>query len=136
MAAVIIHSDFGAQENKICQYFHFSPMYLPWSAGTRCHDLHFLHLSLKPAFSHSSFTFIRKLLVPLCFLPLEWYHLLIRGCWYFSRQSWFEGRIKSYGRDFWKRTKDDRRTNVFENVKKKHIQLKEHFNWELSKYIK
>ena len=26
-------------------------------------------------------------LVPLCFLPLEWYHLHIWGCWYFSRQS-------------------------------------------------
>ena len=23
MAAVTIHSDFGAQENKICHYFHF-----------------------------------------------------------------------------------------------------------------
>ena len=29
MAAVIIHSDFGAQENKICQCFHFSFIYLP-----------------------------------------------------------------------------------------------------------
>ena len=29
MVAVIIHSDFGAQENKICHYFHFSPTFLP-----------------------------------------------------------------------------------------------------------
>ena len=29
-------------------------------------------------------------LVPLCFLPLEWCHLHIWGCWYFSRQSWFQ----------------------------------------------
>ena len=36
-----IRSDFGAQENKICQYFHFSPIYLPWSNRTRCHDLSF-----------------------------------------------------------------------------------------------
>ena len=28
-------------------------------------------------------------LVPLHFLPLEWYHLHIWGCWYFSWQSWF-----------------------------------------------
>ena len=28
MAAVTIWSDFGAQENKICHYFHFSPSYL------------------------------------------------------------------------------------------------------------
>jgi len=25
MAAVTVYSDFGAQENKICHYFHFSP---------------------------------------------------------------------------------------------------------------
>ena len=29
MPTVIIHSDLGAQENKICQCFHFFPIYLP-----------------------------------------------------------------------------------------------------------
>ena len=29
MVAVTVHSDFGAQENKICHYFHFSPTYWP-----------------------------------------------------------------------------------------------------------
>ena len=28
MAAVTIHSDFGAQEEEICQYFHIFPFYL------------------------------------------------------------------------------------------------------------
>ena len=28
--------------------------------------------------------------VPLHFLPLEWYHLHIWCCWYFSPQSWFQ----------------------------------------------
>ena len=32
--------DFGAQENKICHYFHFFS-YLPWNDGTECHDLSF-----------------------------------------------------------------------------------------------
>ena len=32
----------------------------------------------------------RGSLVPLHFLPLEWYHLHIWGCWYFSWQSWFQ----------------------------------------------
>ena len=27
MAAITIHSDFGAQENKICHCFHFLPLY-------------------------------------------------------------------------------------------------------------
>ena len=32
----------------------------------------------------------RGSLVPLHFLPLEWYHLPICGCWYFSQQPWFQ----------------------------------------------
>ena len=43
VAAVTIHSDYGAQEKKICHCFHFFPIYLPWSDGTGCHDLSFLN---------------------------------------------------------------------------------------------
>ena len=39
MASATIHSDFGAQENKICHFFHFFLFYLPWSDGTRCHGV-------------------------------------------------------------------------------------------------
>ena len=38
-----LSTDFGAQENKICHYFHFFPIYLPWSDGTEWHDLSFLN---------------------------------------------------------------------------------------------
>ena len=41
--------------------FHCFPIYLLWSNGTRCHDLVFWMLSVKPAFSLSSFTFIKRL---------------------------------------------------------------------------
>ena len=41
MAAVTIHSDFGAEENKICHCFHFCPIYLQWTDGTACHDFRF-----------------------------------------------------------------------------------------------
>ena len=41
MAAVTIHSDFGAEENKIYHCFHFF-LYLPRSDEIRCHDLSFL----------------------------------------------------------------------------------------------
>ena len=44
MAAVTVCSDFGAQENKGCHYFHCFPIYLPWSDGTRCHELSFLNV--------------------------------------------------------------------------------------------
>ena len=37
MAAVTICSDFGAQENKVCHCFHFSPLDLPWSNRTAGH---------------------------------------------------------------------------------------------------
>ena len=34
----------GAQQKKVCHYFHCFPIYLPWSDGTRCHDLNFLNV--------------------------------------------------------------------------------------------
>ena len=60
MAAVTICSDFGAQENKVCHCFHCFPI---------CHEmteldamiLVFWMLGFKPAFSLSSFTFIKRL---------------------------------------------------------------------------
>ena len=30
--------------NKVCHCFHCFPIYLPWSDGTRCHDLSFLNV--------------------------------------------------------------------------------------------
>ena len=50
MASVTICSDFGGQENKVCHCFHCFPIYLPWSDGTRCHDLRFLNVEFKPVF--------------------------------------------------------------------------------------
>ena len=41
LQSVTILSDFGAPQNKVCHCVHCFPIYLPWSAGTRCHDLHF-----------------------------------------------------------------------------------------------
>ena len=35
----------------------------------------------------------RGSLVPPCFLPLEWCHLHIWDCWYFSLKSWFQLEI-------------------------------------------
>ena len=61
MAEVSIYSYFGSQENKVCHYFHCFPNYLSWSDGTRCQDPSFWMLSFKPAFSLSSFTFIKRL---------------------------------------------------------------------------
>ena len=52
-----IHSDFGAQENKVCHSFHCFSIYLPWSGMI----LVFWMLSFKPAFSLSSFTLIKRL---------------------------------------------------------------------------
>ena len=60
VAAVTICSDFGAQENKVCHYFHFLPPSI-------CHEMMgpdgmismFCMLSFKPGFSLSSFTIKR-----------------------------------------------------------------------------
>ena len=50
MAAVTIHSDFWAQENKICHYLYFFPFYLPWSDGTICHDLSSWNVEFQASF--------------------------------------------------------------------------------------
>ena len=33
-------------QNEVCHSFHCFPIYLPWSDGTRCHDLRFLSVEL------------------------------------------------------------------------------------------
>ena len=38
--------DFGAPQNKVWHCFHCFPIYLPWSDGTRCHNLSFLNVKL------------------------------------------------------------------------------------------
>ena len=75
-------------KNLVCSCFLCFPIYLPWSDETQSHDLNFW--SVKPAFSPSSFTFIKRLFSFSCFLPLEWYHWHIWGCWNFFWQSWFQ----------------------------------------------
>ena len=60
MAAITVHSDFEAQENKAYHCFHFFPTYLPWSDGTGCYDFSFLNVDiLSPAFY--SFIFMKRL---------------------------------------------------------------------------
>ena len=61
MDVATVHSDFRAQENKICHCFYFFPFCLLWNDWTGCHHLSFLMLSFKPAFSLSSFTLIKRL---------------------------------------------------------------------------
>ena len=65
MAAVTVHSNFGAQEEEICHYFHLSPFYLSSSIGAGCHDLSFYN-SLKSSLSLSSFTFTLDGSLPCC----------------------------------------------------------------------
>ena len=61
MAAVTICSDFRAQGEEICHYFHLSPFYLPSSNGATCHDLNFfLILSFKLALSLSLFNLTER----------------------------------------------------------------------------
>ena len=69
VAAVKVHSDFGAQVNKICHCFHLIPIIFPWSDGTKCHDLCFLNI--KPVFSVSSFTLTERLFSSSLLSPLK-----------------------------------------------------------------
>ena len=76
---------------KICHCFPLFLFYLPWSDGTRCHDLCFFECWVLSQLVHSPLSLSsRGSLVPLFFLPLELYHLHIWSYWYFSWQSWFQ----------------------------------------------
>ena len=61
MAAVTIHSDFGAQENKVWHCFHCFPICLHEVMGLDAMILVFWMLSFKSTFSLSSFTFIKRI---------------------------------------------------------------------------
>ena len=50
----------------------------------------FWMLSFNPTFNSLLSPSSRGSLVPVCFLPLEWYYLHIWGYWYFSWKSWFQ----------------------------------------------
>ena len=50
IAAVNIHSDFRAQENKICHRFQLFPIYLSQSDGKGCHNLSFLNVEFQASF--------------------------------------------------------------------------------------
>ena len=87
MAAVTVYSDLILEPKKIkfVTVSTFSPSIFHEVVGLDAIILVLWTLSFKPDFSLASFTLIRSSLVPLCFIPLEWYHLHIRGCWYFSQ---------------------------------------------------
>ena len=46
------------EPKNVCHSFS---IFLAWSDGTKCHDLCFLSVEFKPAFSFSSLTFIKRL---------------------------------------------------------------------------
>ena len=64
MAAVIVCSDLGVQENKICHCFHFSPFYLLWHDEIQCHDLRFLNVVPSQLFHSLLFHPRQEALVP------------------------------------------------------------------------
>ena len=61
MAAVTICSDFGAQEEEVCHYFHLSPFICHEVMGVDAMILVFLIFSFKLALSLFYFTLIKKL---------------------------------------------------------------------------
>ena len=45
-----LSSAVNLEPKKIKSDFHFLPLYLPWSDGTGCHDLHFLNVEFQASF--------------------------------------------------------------------------------------
>ena len=71
MAAVTVHSDFRAQENKVYHCFHFSPTICHEVMGLDTMIFIFWMLSFRPVFSLSSFTFIKRLFSSSSFSALR-----------------------------------------------------------------
>ena len=89
MAAVNIHSDFGAQENKICHCFPFSPFICHEVMGLDVMILGFFNVELQASFFTLLFHPHQKILYFLFTFDIRAIHQHIWGCWYFSWQSWF-----------------------------------------------
>ena len=99
MAAVTIHNDFGAQENRVYHYFHLSPICYK-VMGIDAMIFVLLMLSFKSGFSCSSFTHIKRLfsssslsatgvvssayLRLSIFLPKILILALLHAAWYFA----------------------------------------------------
>ena len=85
------------QNMKSINVSFFFPHFLPLIDGTGCHNvkgpdvimLVFWVLSFKPAFSLSSFTFIKRLFSSSSISAVRMVSSARQGYWYFSRQSWF-----------------------------------------------
>ena len=86
-AVIMVHRDFGAQENKRCHCFHFFPSICHEVMGQDAMILVFWYCISNQLFHSPLSPSSRSSLVSLHFLTLKWYHLHIWCCWYFSRQS-------------------------------------------------
>ena len=77
-------------QKKVSHYFHCFPIYLPWSDGTRCHDLSFLNVEFSANFFTLLFHFHQEALSSSWLSAIRILLLSIWGYWYFSRQPWFQ----------------------------------------------
>ena len=68
----------------------FSPSICHVVMGSDAVVFVFWMLSFKPAFSLSSYTFIKRLFNSSSLFCYKWYHLHTWGYWYFSQKSWFQ----------------------------------------------
>ena len=100
MAAFTICSDFGTQEKNSLSLFPFFPHLFATKWWDWSHDLHFFNVEFKPAFSFSSFTFIKRLfsssllsvikVVSSAYLRLlyfswkPWFQLVLHPAWHFA----------------------------------------------------
>ena len=71
VATVTICSDFGAQENKVCHCLHCFPSICPEVMGMDAMISVIWMFSFKPAFSLSSFTFIKRLFCSSSLSPIR-----------------------------------------------------------------
>ena len=88
--AVILQWFWSPRKKKFVTASTFSPSICHEVMGLDAKILVFLWWVLSQLFHFPLSPLSRGSLVPLHFMPLEWYHLHIWGYWYFSWQSWLQ----------------------------------------------
>ena len=62
---------FWSPIKKVCHSFHCFPIYLPWSDGSRCHDLHSLNVEFEASFVTLFVTAACQVSLSPCLFNLE-----------------------------------------------------------------
>ena len=90
--SILKSRQYFANKGPSSQSYGFSCSHV-WMWELSSKELMLFEIWVLSQFFHSLLSLSRGSLVPLHFLPLEYYHVHIWGCWYFSQKYWLQFAI-------------------------------------------